>query len=162
MTAQAEGPAAADGWGTAAGVASAPEAVGQAAAGLLGGLGLAVHLEEETGAEPPRAGPGLGPEMESGAGVPPGAGTVAGGAEDEGLSAPRVQRQALCNRPGSSPGFSLDPRSWGQLAPHLGGRVQAAGQHLVLDLKGREKRQKQGGCERQQGTQKDTPASQSM
>lgn len=82
----AGGPAGADDRGTAAGVASAPEeAVGQAAAGLLGGLGLAVYLEEETGAEPPCAGPSLGLEMEFGAGVRPGAGMVAGGAEDEGL-----------------------------------------------------------------------------
>lgn len=81
-----EGPAGADDWGTVvAGVAAAPEAVGQAAAGLLGDLGLAVYLEEETGAEPPCAGPSLGLEMEFGAGVPPGAGMVAGVAEDEGL-----------------------------------------------------------------------------
>lgn len=79
--AQAEGPAGADGWGTAAWAAAAPEAVGQAAAGLLGGLGLAVYWEEETGAEPPCAGPSRGLEMESGAGVPPEAASVAGGAE---------------------------------------------------------------------------------
>lgn len=84
-TAQAEGPAGAGGWGTVAGVAAAPEAVGQAAAGLLGGLGLAVYLEEETGAEPPCAGPSRGLEMESGAGALPETATVAGGAEDESL-----------------------------------------------------------------------------
>lgn len=84
-TAPAGGPAGADGRGTAAAVAAAPEAVGQAAAGLLGALGLAVYLEEETGAEPPCAGPSRGLETDPGAGVPPEAATVAGGAEDESL-----------------------------------------------------------------------------
>lgn len=45
MTAQEEGSAGADGWGTAAAVAAAPEAAGQAAAGLLGVPGLAVYSE---------------------------------------------------------------------------------------------------------------------
>lgn len=85
MTAQAEGSAGEDGWGTAAWVAAAPEAAGQAAAGLLGVLGLAVYLEEGTGAELRCAVPSPGLEMESGAEARPGAGMVAEGAEDVGL-----------------------------------------------------------------------------
>lgn len=83
--AQVEGAAGAGGWGTAAGVAAAPAAAVPAAAGLLGVLGLAVYLEEETGMEPPCVGPSLGLERELGAGAPLGAGMVAGGAEDVGL-----------------------------------------------------------------------------
>ena len=86
MTAQAEESAGAGGWGTGAGVAAAaPEAAGQAAAGLPGVLGLAVYLEEETGAELQCAVPSLGLEMESEAEVRPGPGMVAEGAEDVGL-----------------------------------------------------------------------------
>lgn len=85
MTAQAEGSAGADGWGTAAGVAAAPEAAGQAAAGLLGVLGRAVYLEEGTGAELRCAVPSRDLEMGCGAEARPGAGLGAGGAEDVGL-----------------------------------------------------------------------------
>lgn len=85
MTVQAEGSAGADGWGTAAGVAAAREAAGQAAAGLLGVLGLAVYLEEGTGAELRYAVPSPGLEMECGAEARPGAGMGAGGAEDASL-----------------------------------------------------------------------------
>lgn len=85
MTARAAGSAGADGWGSAAGAAAAPEAAGQAAAGLLGVLGLAVCLEEGTGAELRCVVPSPGLEMESGAAARPGAGMVAGGVEDVGL-----------------------------------------------------------------------------
>lgn len=84
-TAQEEGSAGADGWGSAAGVAAAPEAAGRAAAGLLGVLGLAVCLEEGTGAELRCAVPSPDLEMESAAGARPGAGMEAGGVGDVGL-----------------------------------------------------------------------------
>lgn len=84
-TAQAEGSAGAGGWETVAWVAAAPEAAGQAAAGLLGVLGRAVYSEEGTGAELRCGVPSSGLETESGAGARPGAGVVVGGAEDVGL-----------------------------------------------------------------------------
>jgi hypothetical protein len=59
-------------------VAAAPEAVGRAAAGPLGGPVVAVYWEEEAGEEPLCAAPSWGPEKEPGAGAPPEAGELAG------------------------------------------------------------------------------------
>ena len=73
------------GWGTAAEVASAPEALAPAEAGPLGGPVAAVCSYVGAEAGPLCAAPSQGPEKELGAGAPPGAGVAAVGPEGRGL-----------------------------------------------------------------------------
>lgn len=73
------------GWGTVAGVASAPEAVEQAAAGPLPGPAVAVCLDVGAEAGPLCAAPSQGPVKALGAGAPPGAGVAAAAPEGRGL-----------------------------------------------------------------------------
>lgn len=73
------------GWGTVAGVASAPEAVERAAAGPLPGPVVAVCLGVWAEEGPLCAAPSQGPAKALEAGAPPGAGAAAAGAEGRGL-----------------------------------------------------------------------------
>lgn len=151
-SAQAGGSGGAAGWGTVAEGASAPEAGARAAAGPLGAPAAAVCLDVGAVAGPLCTAPGPGPEKAPGAGAPPGAGAVAAGPEGRALLAPRAQRGALCHSPGSSPGFSLDPIPWGQLALHPGCHVQGECQRLTPDLWGEAKTKAQAmTCERDTG-----------
>lgn len=84
--AQAGGSGGAAGPGIGAWAAFAPEAVGQAAAGPLGGLVVAVCLEAGVGEEPRDAAPRWSLEKELGVEARPGAGVaVAVGPEHRGL-----------------------------------------------------------------------------
>lgn len=132
--ARAEGLDEAAASGSVAWVPSAPEAVGLAGVGPQQDPVVSVCWDVEAVGAPLCAAPSWSLEKALGAGAPPGAGTAAAGPEYRAPSAPRPPRWAPCNSPGSSLGFSLDPISWGQSAPHPGCHVRVVRQHLTPDL----------------------------